>query len=168
MPLSDIRVHLDLTNIELTPRGSVVGAIWIGASDNGLAFPEVGWRNFPVALLSTWIPALRRLSARGQTAECHFMDGPYHFTVSSGDAGDSRVACFEAREAPSVTNAVAEWSTAANALLESAVSAGMSILGHCEIPSARAETCSSSSTAVRITRWPPREGLVSGRATRQY
>ncbi len=121
-----------MTNLELTSRGSIVGAIWIGTSDTGLAFPEVGWSDFPVALLSTWIPALRRLSSRGQAAECHFMDGPYHFTVSSGDTGDWRVACFESREAPSVTNAVAEWSTTADALLESAVSAGMSTLGHCD------------------------------------
>ena len=60
------------------------------------------------------------------------MDGPYRFTVSTADAGSWRVACFETREVPSVTNAVAEWHTAADAFLESAVSAGKTMLGYCD------------------------------------
>ena len=121
-----------MTNIEQTSRGSVVGAIWIAAGEGGLAFPEADWSDFPVLLLGTWIPSLRRLSGRGHAAECHFMDGPYRFTVSAANTGHWRVACFEAREAPSVTNAVAEWITAADAFFESAVSAGKTVLGYCD------------------------------------
>jgi hypothetical protein len=121
-----------LTSIERTAGDSVVGAIWIAAGETDLAFPEVGWSDFPVILLSTWIPALRQLLARGQAAECHFLDGPYHFTASAVDAGRWRLACFEAREAPSVTNAVAEWSTAGAAFFESAIAMGKAVLGYCD------------------------------------
>jgi len=115
-----------------TALGSVAGPIWVAPNEPGAAFPEVEWSDLPVILLGTWIPALRRLSAGGGAAECHFMDGPYRFTVSSVHAGTWRVACFEIRETPSVANAVAEWSTDADALMESAVSAGKTMLGYCD------------------------------------
>lgn len=60
------------------------------------------------------------------------MDGPYRFTVSAADAGSWRVACFEAREVPSVANAVAEWRAAADVFFESAVAAGRTMLGYCD------------------------------------
>jgi hypothetical protein len=127
-----VQVKVGSTNIARTARGAVVGPIWIAASDPGVAFPEVDWSDFPVILLGIWIPALRRLSSHGRAAECHFMDGPYRFTVSTADAATWRVACFETRETPSVANAVAEWFTGSAALLESAVSAGKTMLGYCD------------------------------------
>jgi hypothetical protein len=113
-------------------QGGLVGPIWIAAGDAGGAFPEVGWSDFPVVVLGTWIPSLRRLAARGQTAECRFMDGPYHFTVSTVSNDEWRVACFERREGPSVSNAIAEWSAEAGAFLESALAAAHGVLGYCD------------------------------------
>ena len=129
---SFVQVHLGATNIGRTAHGAIVGPIWIGASEPGVAFPEVGWSDFPVVLLGTWIPALRRLSVRGRAAECHFMEGPYRFVVSAAGAGIRSVACFETRETPSVANAVTEWHTSADMFLESAVAAGRAMLGYCD------------------------------------
>jgi hypothetical protein len=110
----------------------VTGPIWLGEHEVGAAFPEVEWLDFPIALLGAWIPALRRVSKRGETAECLFMDGPYHFTVSTGNGGAWRVACFERRDSPSAANAVLEWHTTPEVLLESAVSAARALLGYCD------------------------------------
>ena len=98
----------------------------------GVAFPEAEWSDSPVALLGSWIPALRRLRARGETADCHFMDGPYRFTVAAANSDLWRVACFETRDAPSSTNAVLEWHADPGAFLESAISGGRALLGYCD------------------------------------
>jgi len=126
------RVHVGLATITRDSRGSLSGPIWLAGSEAGVAFPEVAWADSPIALLGAWIPALRRLSTRGETAECHFMDGPYRFTVASADSELWRVACFETREAPSSSNAVIEWNTTPGVFLESAISAARALLGFCD------------------------------------
>ena len=100
------RIQFTLNALERRPNGAVVGSIWVGGDTPGAAFPEMDWSDFPVALLATWLPALRRLAARGQTAECHFMDGPYHFTVTAvvpedGGLHVSRTARDRTRRTPS-------------------------------------------------------------------
>ena len=129
-PRAQIRVSL--TDSVRNADGVLAGPIWIAADDSDAAFPEVRWSDFPLVLLASWIPALRRLASRGQAAECRFMDGPYHFTVAGGALGEWRVACFEWREGPSAANAVAEWHTTPNVFLESALAAGRGILGYCD------------------------------------
>jgi hypothetical protein len=126
------RISVTLDHIARSSHGSITGPIWIAGDEAGVAFPEVEWSDFPIALLAAWIPALRRLSARGDAAECHFMDGPYRFTVIASTADDWRVACFEARETFGASNAVTEWRTAPAAFLESAVSAATALLGYCD------------------------------------
>jgi hypothetical protein len=126
------RIELTLNAIERRPSGTIVGPIWIASDTLGAAFPEVGWSDFPVALLGAWLPAFRRLVARGQAAECYFMDGPYHFTVTAALGDDWRVACFEHREGPTASNAVAEWKTSPREFIDSAIAAGRRILGHCD------------------------------------
>ena len=128
----DARVHVSLKNIARNDRGLVTGPIWLATPEPGHAFPEVEWSDFPVVALGSWIPALRRLSARGEAAECHFMDGPYRFTVSAAGGDVWRVACFEMRDTPSATNAVAEWIARPGDFLESALSAGATVLGYCD------------------------------------
>ena len=123
---------MSLTDITRSPSGTLAGPIWIAVAASGAAFPEERWSDFPVALLASWIPSLRRLASRGQAAECRFMDGPYHFTVAGGAPGEWRVACFERREGPSAANAVAEWPTAPNVFLDSALVAARGILGFCD------------------------------------
>jgi len=126
------RIALTLDAVQRRASGAIVGPIWIASGALGAAFPEVGWSDFPVALLAAWLPAFRRLATRGQTAECHFMDGPYHFTVTGGTRGDWTIACFERREGPKASNAIAEWTTTPNEFIGSAVVAGRHILGHCD------------------------------------
>jgi hypothetical protein len=126
------RVHITPTSVVRNSRGVVIGPIWLAGNEPGAAFPEVEWSDFPIALLGAWIPALRRVLTRGETAECHFMDGPYRFTVSRTDSQLWRVACFETREAPRATNAVMEWQTASDVFLESAISAARTLLGYCD------------------------------------
>ena len=126
------RINVTLDHIARSSHGSIIGPIWIAGGEPGVAFPEVQWSDFPVALLAAWIPALRRLSARGDTAECHFMDGPYRFTVIASAADNWRVACFEARDTLGAANAVTEWRTTPDAFLDSAVTAARALLGYCD------------------------------------
>ena len=126
------RVQVAVTSMAWSSPGSVTGPIWLAGTEPGVAFPEAEWSDFPVALLSAWIPALRRLRARGETADCHFMDGPYRFTVATGNADLWRVACFETRDAPSSTNAVLELHVTSHVFLESAFSAARASLGYCD------------------------------------
>ena len=120
-------------NLELSSKGSVVGAIWLGDSSSGSAFPEQGWSDFSVSLLAAWIPALQRLVRRGEGAECYFLDGPYHFSVTVRDAYRWQIACFEDREAGTRTgHAVLELETTPASLLGSAITAAKSLLGYCD------------------------------------
>ena len=128
----DARVHIGLTNVTRNSRGSLSGPIWLAGNEAGVAFPEVEWADYPIALLGAWIPALRRVLTRGETAECHFMDGPYRFTVAATDSQLWRVSCFETREAPSSTNAVIEWQTTSEVFLESAIAGARALLGYCD------------------------------------
>ena len=128
----EVRIEVGTTGITRSASGTVAGPIWLSAGGTGLAFPEVGWSDFPVALLATWIPSLRRLAARGETAECLFMDGPYHFVVSASADEGWRIACFERRVGPSVANAVAEWTASPTDFFESALAAARAVRGHCD------------------------------------
>jgi len=126
------RIQLTLDVVERRPHGTIVGPIWIASGTPGAGFPEAGWWDFPVALLGAWLPAFRRLAGRGEAAECHFMDGPYHFAVTAANPDEWRVVCFERREGPTASNAVAEWTTTPSEFIESAIAAGRQILGHCD------------------------------------
>lgn len=127
---SEVRVEVATTELGRGAGGVVVGPIWLARGDD--AFPEARWSDFPVVVLGAWVPSLRRLSGRGQAAECHFMEGPYHFSVADAGDGTWRIACFERRAQPSVANAVAEWSAVADRFLASALSAARSLLGYCD------------------------------------
>ena len=129
----DAVVAVRTEKLERSARGSIVGPIWISSPKTGAAFPELAWSDSPVALLAGWIPALQRLARRGEAAECHFMDGPYHFTISAAGADRWRIACFEDREAQvRVGHAVIELDTTPARFLESAASAGRAVLGYCD------------------------------------
>jgi hypothetical protein len=131
-PNEEVRVHVSLKNIARSSSGAVTGPIWLATDEPGNAFPEVEWSDSPIILLANWIPAVRRLFARGEAAECHFLEGPYRFTVGAASAGIWRVTCFETLETPSATNAVAEWGATPDGFLESAISAARMLLGYCD------------------------------------
>ena len=125
-------IRVRLSEVTQGAHGAVVGPIWIAGGESGGAFPEASWSDFPLVLLASWIPSLRRLVTQGQAAECRFIDGPYHFTVGAAAPEEWRVACFEHREGPSAANAVAEWRTTPSVFLGSALVAARGILGYCD------------------------------------
>jgi hypothetical protein len=119
-------------NIALTSAGSIVGAIWL-SDGSASAFPEHGWSDFSVALLAAWIPSLQQLMRRGEAAECHFMEGPYHFVATSKDTHQWSIACFERRDADvRVGNAVLELDATPTEFLGGAITAARALLGYCD------------------------------------
>jgi hypothetical protein len=129
-------VVVDAASLERTAHGGVSGRIWLrdGDAEAQADFPEVGWSDLPLALLATWLPALERLArtvpARGEV-ECHFMDGPYYFTVRVEAPAVWRVRCLESRlEGDDTTGP--EWRTDAGTFLASVTRAARAVLAHCD------------------------------------
>jgi hypothetical protein len=120
-------------NVGITATGSIAGPIWLSGGVNGAAFPEQGWSDFSVALLAAWIPPLQRLMRRGEAAECHFVEGPYHFVATSKGEHQWSIACFERRDADvRVGNAVLELDATPIEFLGGAITAAKSLLGYCD------------------------------------
>jgi hypothetical protein len=137
--LPSVDVVVDVTALSRNDSGSVVGPIWLRDADPDAQadFPEVGWVDFPVAVLVAWVSDLRRLTSTLPSSAadiaCHFMDGPYYFTVRVERAGGWRVRCFEARErSRRAQRPVHEWRTASSAFLASAVRAARAVLAQCD------------------------------------
>lgn len=137
--LPSVDVVVDTTALVRNESGTIAGPIWLrdGDPDVQADFPEVGWVDFPVALLASWVQELQRLTrtlpSSGAEAACNFMDGPYLVTVRAESAGGWVVRCFERREpsrAPETS--VHEWKTGSSAFLASAVRAGRAVLAQCD------------------------------------
>jgi hypothetical protein len=70
------RVVLDVTNVERASSGSVLAGIWLRI--DGRDFPDTGWEDFAVSVLTWWVGAsLRLLTGKPGPAELRFLDGPY-------------------------------------------------------------------------------------------
>ena len=79
-----VHVKVDLTSLALSSKGTLGGIIYLELQDeSGVAYyPDNSWSDIPVALLSSWLPALHELkSGRGESVNCRFMDGPFGFIV---------------------------------------------------------------------------------------
>ena len=134
-----VEVVVDATALVRDAAGTVGSPIWLRDCDPDAQadFPEVGWLDRPLTLLIAWVSELQRLArtlpAAGTEGACHFVDGPYYFTVVAESGGGWLVRCFEARE-PSgqVAHPVHEWRTGGPAFLVSAVRAGRSVLSQCD------------------------------------
>ena len=86
--LPSAEVVVDIGSLHLSDSGAVFGQIWLrtNAAVSG-AFPEIGWTDFPVVVLSWWLRETDALmQGSSTTAECAFIDGPFHFSVNR--AGD--------------------------------------------------------------------------------
>lgn len=82
-----MQVVLDARSLEMTSRGNITGQIWVVL--DGESFPEDGWSDFPVVVLTWWIQALDRLSGNFEKiAELRFMDGPFSIRLGAHPAGD--------------------------------------------------------------------------------
>jgi hypothetical protein len=137
--LPSVDVVVDATALTRNDSGTIAGPIWLrdGDADTQADFPEAGWVDFPVALLAAWLRELQRLAralpSSGAVSACHFMDGPYYFTVHVESAGAWQVRCFEARErSRRAERPVHEWRTGSSAFLTSAVRAGRAVLAQCD------------------------------------
>jgi hypothetical protein len=137
--LPSVDVVVDATALTRNASGTIAGPIWLrdGDAHTQADFPEVGWVDLPVAVLASWVSDLQRLAralpSSGTVSACHFMEGPYYFTVRAESAGGWLVRCFEARERGARTErAVHEWRTGSSAFLASAVRAGRAVLAQCD------------------------------------
>lgn len=84
MPLD---VEVDLSNLERTPKGSIVGRVWFVL--DGYAFPERAWSDLIVVILGWWIEELLRVQAADETSmTLLFMDGPYSVRLRAPPEGD--------------------------------------------------------------------------------
>ncbi|MFI6503920.1 hypothetical protein [Nonomuraea typhae] len=79
-------VSLDRTRVENDSPELVVAPIWLDL--DGSPFPEEGWFDFPIPLLTWWLTEVRDL-LNGEQDECWltFMDGPFEARIArEGDA----------------------------------------------------------------------------------
>lgn len=77
--------------------GAVSGVVYLMSGDQ--AFPERGWYDFPLVVLTWWANAFHDLaSGRSRSVECWFMDGPFLFTVTSARSSAWRVRHVDRRE----------------------------------------------------------------------
>jgi len=117
-------LHIDLSSLEAGARGPATGGIWF---EDGYTFPEAGWSDFPIVVLTWWIDLLARL-ASGQTnrGEISFMDGPYrvHATLT----GESLQLEFVS-ENPGVSGASS--TTTLDHTLDEAIGAARALLEEC-------------------------------------
>jgi len=89
-----VDIALDMTAFDQAKSGRITGPIWLRHKD--IEFPERGWNDFPVIVLSWWLRNVTHL-ADGTTALCHFMDGPFEFNVSKVGSGLCQVQLVEQR-----------------------------------------------------------------------
>lgn len=102
-PFPSVEVVVEPETLERSVHGGITGRVWLrdGSRETQADFPEVGWSDCPVALLSAWTTELQRFArvvpADGAVARCRFMDGPYSFTVRAEGTGAWRISCIEER-----------------------------------------------------------------------
>ena len=137
--LPSVDVVVDTGAFVRSDSGEIAGPIWLrdGDPEAQADFPEVGWVDLPLTVLTSWVQELQRLSrtvpSLGAGAACHFAEGPYYFTVRVEGAGGWLIRCFEARErAAAPEYPVREWKTGSSAFLASAVRAGRAALAQCD------------------------------------
>ena len=136
-PLPTVEVVVEPETLERSAHGGITGRVWLrdGDPDVQADFPEVGWSDFPVALLGAWGAELRRLAravpSEGAVARCHVMDGPYAFTVLAEAGGAWRISCLETRrkggDAPSQ-----QWVTDSVSFLQGLHRAARATLAACD------------------------------------
>lgn len=80
-------VAIDLSDLERTQKGSIVGRVWLVLDD--YAFPERAWSDLVVVVLGWWIDELLRTQSTNETTmTLLFMDGPYSVRLRAPAQGD--------------------------------------------------------------------------------
>lgn len=136
-PLPHVEIVVETGTLALSAHGRITGRVWLqdGNRDAQADFPEVGWSDFPVALLHAWTTDLQRFArevpASGAVVTCRFLDGPYSFTVAVGQRGAWRIGCSEDRIAGR-SEPGPQWVTDQSSFLRSLYRAGRNVLAHCD------------------------------------
>lgn len=121
-------VVVDTKAISRSGAELVHGGLWLRFNDT--TFPEAGWTDFIVVVLSWWVAATRRLVCAETTREeMRFMDGPYLAEVLRTQPGTWEVRCIESRaQGPFCRHEV---SIEAGSLVESLLEACDAVLDAC-------------------------------------
>jgi hypothetical protein len=77
---------VDLSDLERTERGSIVGRLWLVLDDH--AFPERAWSDLIVVVLGWWADELLQTRSTTETLTLLFMDGPYSVRLQASSEGD--------------------------------------------------------------------------------
>lgn len=87
--MANLHVKVDLEQFSRTRVGSIVGPLWVELGES--AFPEKGWYDFPVVLLTWWGRALRAHAGTHSDVVLDFMDGPYEIRLKAAAEGCAAV-----------------------------------------------------------------------------
>ena len=75
-----VEVVVDTESMSRGGMGSITGPVFLRFE--GGAYPEEGWRDFPVVILCWWLEGITAfLNDGSKSFTGRFMDGPYEFTV---------------------------------------------------------------------------------------
>ena len=93
--MSRATVELDLDAVGRASSGNVFSGIWLDV--DGLAFPQRGWSDFSVVMLSWWLPSAEALLRLNSPQSLRFMEGPYAVVLETPPdrSGQWLVRCTE-------------------------------------------------------------------------
>jgi hypothetical protein len=135
--LPRVEIVVEPDTLERGADGTISGRVWLrdGSPEVQADFPEVGWSDAPVALLTAWTAELYRFAravpATGALATCRFVDGPYSFTVRAERPDVWRVVCVEERST-GTGDAGPTWLTDRASFLRSLDQAARGVLAFCD------------------------------------
>ena len=87
-----VEVVVDADSLSRGAGGAVTGQIFLRHS--GGVFPEEGWFDFPVVILTWWIVGLNECDqGKRSSFQGLFMDGPCSFTVTADGHGTLDLSC---------------------------------------------------------------------------
>ncbi len=79
--------------IEKTKKGSILGVVYFNFGDR--IFPEIGWYDFVVVILSWWLEALKKIRTNSSNVEeLDFMDGPLLVRINKTESDQCILECI--------------------------------------------------------------------------
>ena len=122
-----VTVKTEATSLERSCGRPITGTLYLELGRH--QFPEKGWNDFVVIVLTWWLSAMREMKlGRSTNQELRFMDGPLHINVSKREFDFCQIECFEDR-----SDGKAEYSCALrfSVLLNEIIGAAESVYAVC-------------------------------------
>lgn len=91
--MSEAVWHVADVKTPATADGIVIGTVWFTL--HGVDFPEAGWTDFPISVLSSAVTAYEDIRSGELEAFSYIFDGPYFLYYRRTDASEPTV-CIEA------------------------------------------------------------------------